>query len=274
MKQGQLSTMSGAVWIAYAATVGTLLVASLFPAERLWGFNWYGYFGWGARLVMLGVALVVPLALLQWRRIRSDDTETNERRTRERIPILPLTILVGVLAAAFYLLRTRTHFLGDGYQLLVSLQRGINHKPWEAGAFLIQSWVYALLGGSGEAQAQLALQLISGGAGLLLVLVTGFVSVHLFRSTEKRLLYSAGVMTGGYALLFFGYLESYPLFVLAVGSFCQIGLLIALGKASRWFVIPLLALAVSFHIFGVALVPGAIYLLFRNSAVGTRIAGW
>jgi tetratricopeptide (TPR) repeat protein len=253
--------------------VGILLIASFFPAERLWGFNWYGYFGWGTRLLMLGAAAVVSLMLMQWRRIRGDDSGPNEHGSKEWISVLALAIFVSVLATAFYLLRTRTHFLGDGYQLLASLQEGVNHKPWEAGAFLIQRWVYALLGGSGEAPAELALLLISGGAGLLLALVTGFVSVRLFRSTEKRLLYSAGVMTGGYALLFFGYLESYPLFVLAVGGFCQIGLLIALGKASRWFVIPLLALAVSFHIFGVALLPGAIYLFFRNSAVGARIAG-
>jgi len=273
MKHRRQSFVSEAVWMVYGATLSLMWLASFFTSERLWGFNWYGYFGWGTRLVLLGAA-AVPLILMQWQGRRSDDSGLNERGTKRWISVVALAVLVGVLAVAFYLLRTRTHFLGDGYQVLTSLQSGVNHKPWEAGTFLIQSWVYALLGGGSEAQAELALQLISIGAGLLLALVTCFVSVHLFRSTERRLLYSAGVMTGGYALLFFGYLEAYPLFVLAVGSFCQAGLLIALGKVSRWFVIPLLALAVSFHIFGVALVPGAIYLLFRNSAVGARIAGW
>ena len=272
MKQKQPGSVSGSVWTGYAVTVGILFVASFFPAERLWGINWYGYFGWGVRLIMLGTAAVAPLIFGRWQRLR-DDPGTDERSSKLRVFVLAWSILTGLMAAAFYLLRARTHFLGDGYQLLASLQGGVNHKPWEAEAYLLQAWVYDLLGKSGETRAELALQLISGGSGLLLALVTGIVSVHLFRCTEKRLLYAAGVMTGGYTLLFFGYLESYPLFVLAVGIFFQIGLLIALDKVSRWFVIPLLALSISFHIFGVALVPGAVYLLVRNTAIGTRIAG-
>jgi tetratricopeptide (TPR) repeat protein len=165
------------------------------------------------------------------------------------------------------------HFLGDGYQLLASLQSGVNYKPWETGTFLIQKSVYAILGGQGMETAERALQITSWMSGLLFALVSAFVGARLFSDNSRRLLYLFGVTLGGYALLFFGYLESYPLFVLVVGCLFQVGLLMAQDRMSRWYLLPLLAAAAFCHIFAVALLPGALYLLLRGTPMGNRFAG-
>jgi len=73
-------------------------------------------------------------------------------------------------------------------------------------------------------------------------------------------------------LLFFGYLESYPLFVCAVGWFCLVGLMVSRGRAPRWLPLIPLALAALFHIFAVVLLPAAVFILLHGSSWGNRIA--
>jgi tetratricopeptide (TPR) repeat protein len=258
----------GIVWSCYLATVAVMLAASFFPEQRLWGFNWYGYFGWTGRTLLLVVALGGGL-LARTLAVRSQNDLGD--RSQNYYPVLALALLI-VVGFGFYFARGRTHFLGDGYQLLAWLEEGIHHKPWEKGTFAIQDGIYSVLGKTGKENALLALQITSYAAGFVFWGVTALTASRLFQSTGRRLLYLIGVGTGGYALLFFGYLESYPLFVSSVGIFCQLGLLVALDRTSRWWLLPALGLAALFHIFAVALLPGAIYLIFRDTAIGRKIA--
>ncbi len=256
------------IWGCYGASIVVFLAASFFPEQRLWGLNWYGYFGWTGRLILLVMALAGGLGVRYFSaRPRSEDS--GEARNYYPVIAVVLLLLVGL---GFYLGRGRTHFLGDGYQLLSWLQEGIHNKPWEKGTFAIQDLVYATVGKTGQGNALIALQVVSYMAGLLFWGVTALAAGRLFRSTGQRLLYLIGVGTGGYALLFFGYLESYPLFVCAVGIFCQVGLLAARGHISRWWLLPALVPAGLFHIFAVALLPAAIYLIARDTALGRKIA--
>jgi tetratricopeptide (TPR) repeat protein len=77
-----------------------------------------------------------------------------------------------------------------------------------------------------------------------------------------------GLASGGYALLFFGYFESYPLFVTALLIFSLVGLLITTGQLNRSWIIPPLALAGAFHIFAVGLLPAAVYVMVRDTSAG------
>jgi tetratricopeptide (TPR) repeat protein len=270
MKQKSSASVGGAIWLSYAVTLGVMLLASLMPAGRLWGLNWYGYFSWYGPLILVVLGIAVPMLLSR----RKDCFPVDPGDGPAAKPFWPMAALLTILfTCAYVVFSARMHFLGDGYQLLASLQSGVNHKPWETGTFQIQKSVYTLLGGQGEEAAERALQITSWASGLLFALVSAFVSTRLFSNRGRRLLYFLGATTGGYALLFFGYLESYPLFILAVGCLFQLGLLIAQGRLSRWLILPLIALAAFLHIFTVALLPGAVYLLLRGTPTGARIAG-
>ncbi len=264
-RQSQAEPGAWALWLVYGCTVWFIFAAAFFPEDRLWGINWYGYFSWYGPLILLLTGTALPLVLIL--RKGTPDSEIEK-------PFWPTALLLTALFGVVYVVfSARLHFLGDGYQLLTSLQSGVNHKPWESGTFLIQKWVYAVLGSDGEKMAEFALQIVSYASGIAFVLVSALASVRLFSSYGRRVLYFLGVNTGGYALLFFGYLESYPLFVLTVGSFFQIGLLVSQDKLSRWLILPLLGAAAFFHIFTVALLPGALYLFLRGTPTGKRIAG-
>ncbi|MCK4461803.1 MAG: hypothetical protein KAW46_08350, partial [candidate division Zixibacteria bacterium] len=121
-------------------------------------------------------------------------------------------------AVLFYFLRARTHFLGDGYTLLSSLatDQATAMKIREYGESLLHIWLENLIGGDGQAAALLSYQIISIAAGLLFVIVTALFASKLFERTADRVLFLLGVCTGGYMLLFFGYVENYSLFVLSV----------------------------------------------------------
>ena len=89
-----------AATITYLITIGILLAASFFPEQRLWGLNWYGYFDWPARFLLLLVGVVVPLALARSRWISRIE---SEKESKGRASFLLVALLVTVVYfLAFY----------------------------------------------------------------------------------------------------------------------------------------------------------------------------
>jgi len=255
--------------VNYVAAVAVFYVASFFPEERLWGFNWYGFFGWYGPLVLLALGLLAPLIVAARDKRPGADKQVGGRTGTY---VFGASLVCTLVLIGFVVFHGRTHFLGDGYQLLAWVEGGKHLKPWEGGAFAVQRWLYAGVGGGGEADAATALRLTSWGSGFLFLTATVIGSFRLFPDNSRRLLTLLGLASGGYALLFFGYYESYPLFVAAVLIFSLTGLLIAVGHLSRAWLLPALALAAVCHIFSVGLLPAAAYLLFRDTSPGRWIA--
>ncbi len=261
------------VVFAYALTVALVLVASFFPEERLWGFSWYAYLGWPGRLILLLVALTALPALD--RLLRDRGRSFKRSRRSERNFSVAAVIVTAVVGLAFYLLRARTHFLGDGYLLLIRLAEGTHPiRPWNPAVYWVQDWMCGLVGNEGESSARLAFQIISYGSGLLFLAAAGLAAARLFDSFRSRLLFLLGAASGGYMLVFFGHVENYPLFVLMVAVFALTGMLAARGLISRWWVLLPLLLATPLHPFSAALVPGAVYLLAQPTDFGRWVAAW
>lgn len=254
-----------AVSTVYLATVAVFYAASFFSQERLWGLNWYGFFSWYGPLILLGLALGAWVIALQ-----SDTGWISRHLDGASAAWFAWSAgAVSLLFVVTYIMfRAQTHFLGDGYQLLAWLENGVHFKPWESGTFVVQRWLYALIGGAGKDDAITALRFASWGSGLLFLMCSAIVSYLIFRDNARRLLMLGGLASGGYALLFFGYFESYPLFVTALLIFSLTGLLITTGRLNRFWIIPPLALAGAFHIFAVGLLPAAVYIMVHNTSVG------
>jgi len=98
---------------------------------------------------MLTTGLAVTLYLL-WRPIKSDpadsvNADSDHRFAFEVISGLPLAGLL------FVLLRSRTFFMGDGYQVLSKLHDTPRLvKVWDTVTYGIQRLVYDLTGVPGE----------------------------------------------------------------------------------------------------------------------------
>jgi len=113
---------------------------------------------------------------------------------------------------------------------------------------------------------------ISIGAGVIALLATMFASAKLFDATRSRVLFLLGMLSGGYMLLFFGYVENYSLLSLSIVIYSCLGMLIAQDKITRWWILVPQAAAVFFHILGVILVPATFFLLSRETKVARRFA--
>ena len=89
-------------------------------------------------------------------------------------------------------------------------------------------------------------------------------SRKVYSSLFSRLVFVLILATGGYSLLWFGYVENYSLFVFSVGIYCLVGHLAITEKISHyWIIIPLI-LAIIMHIMGVTLIPSAFYILLTR----------
>jgi len=172
----------------------------------------------------------------------------------------------------FYLLRVQTHFLGEGYNLLTQFEKGIHLVKFTGwGESLMHIKLQSLLGGDNITDSLASFRIISIASGLGWVLFVLYSARRLFERTLYRNLFVLGLITGGYMLLFFGYVEYYSCFGTAVGIFSLTGVMAARRKINRWFILPPLALAIFCHVFGLLLVPAAVYILLSKSKFGARL---
>lgn len=265
--------------LVYFLSLSLVFIGSFFTGYRTWGVNTWGYFPFYVRAALLVIGVIAPF-LIGF--TKADRMTARENGSDRYVALLALAV-AGLLAVAFYLLRAKTHFLGDGYQMISRLGEGDYLKHREFGESLVHVWAKNLLGLSGVEGARASYQTVSIAAGVLFLGLVAVFSRMLFERSGRRWLFFLGLSSGGYMMLFFGYVENYSLFVLSVVLFTLAGLLIAKGRLNRWLILPLLLLAIFFHILGMTLIPGAVYLLVAKTALarrlakqkaGFRLAGW
>jgi len=264
------------IYIAYYLTLTAYLIASFFPELRIWGINWWAFYPGWVRWGLFGLGLVIPVFVhLVGKRLETPSVKT-ERGGRDRMYFVVAALATLVAALLFYLLRARTHFQGDGYTLLSGLAKDspFAMKTREFGESIVHIGLKDLIGGDGQTAALLSYQIISIAAGLFFVLLAAWFSYKLYERMAERLLFLLGLGTGGYMLLFFGYVENYSLFVLSVLAFTLTGLLIAQRKIRRFWILPPLAASVFFHILGVTLLPAALCIWIGPSRLGRTIQRW
>lgn len=251
-------------------SLGTIFVASVVGASWLWGFNWYSYFDWFAWLGLAAAVLIVPVVMRGGAADREELVPTQSS-ARSLYPLYSF-IMTLVASAAFVSFPCETHFLGDGMLLLSRLETGGPPiRPWNPGAYFVQDFVFGMFDSGGPETARLTFRVISWIAGVIFSASLLAVSARLFAGMRERVLFTLGGLTGGYALLFFGYVENYPLFVLCVALFALSGLLVLRGELGRfWPVLPMV-IGGLFHPYAVIMIPGCIYLLGRNTSLADRL---
>ena len=250
----------------HTATVLALLAASFFPELRLWGFHVQAYLPLWAKILLAAIALL-PLLLLRTRLLAGRDDSAPPGPGRSEYPLLACTILL-LLVGLFIVFRARAHFLGDGYTLLSILSaEDPLFKMREVGESLAHIWLKKAVGLEGEPGALLSFRIIAVTGGVVFTVSVLLAAARLYERTLDRLLFALGLLTGGYMLLFFGYVEYYALFVTTVAVFALVGLAVARGRLALWWLLPPLVVATFFHVLGVTLVPAAAYLFLRRLPV-------
>lgn len=167
---------------------------------------------------------------------------------------------------------TATHFLGDGYLLLGSLVSPPHVvKLRSLVASLPQEFMLRLLGERNFDSALTSYRLVAYAVGFLFAGLSVWVATKEFRSTIARVLFLLSMLSGGYALLFFGYVENYALFANATLAVCAVGILVVTGSI-RWYWLVLAYLfAQVMHIFGAVFLPAVLLALLYSTSLGRKV---
>jgi len=257
----------------YYLTVGLFLIGTAAPQGRVWGFNWWAYLPtvWQALLGLVALAGGPVLWFLVGRLYHRESREGSDRPSEGfGYVAVPYVVLSAVL---FLLFPGRTHFLGDGYQLLTRLADGLGSvKSWDVGASWLNNLVFSLTSGDNQQRALTAYRLISVISGILTFGVVAIAAGKLFEDRLRRVLFLVGVTTGGYSLMFFGYVENYALLITMLALYAFLGLRALRGHISAWWTLPVLAVATALHIFGLLLLPSFGYLVLRSTPPARRLA--
>ncbi len=100
-------------------------VSSFLPKSRLWGINHLAYFPLWVRLVFTlpGLLILVPWVNSRVHKLLDRILSFFQRILPKR-EVLTASLLAVISMFFFWLLRTRTYFLGDGYALISFLRSG------------------------------------------------------------------------------------------------------------------------------------------------------
>jgi Tfp pilus assembly protein PilF len=238
------------------------LAASFFPHLRLWGINQLGYFSMQFRLGITAVGLLILIPRINgmladvlasvFARVALGFKKVNKYLIFSGFSLLGLIF--------FWLLRSRTPLLGDGYLRAGELKMGLLLSVTEPLDFYLHLLIYRLLGLGGYTTYAL-LSCIAGAIGVFLILL--LCDVWGRDGKEKVLIFSI-LATMGSIQLFFGYVESYSFMFVALLTYVLFGLRYLKGMSSFLWPSLFFLLAVSFHLTALFVLPSLVYLAFST----------
>ena len=255
--------------LLFALTVLLRLIPLFMPEIRLWGMNHLLFIpdipavafvlvwltavtlsigGWGSSF---GIALAERFNTLLF-----------ERSNR----LLPRAAITAILTLLFIVFAAPMHFLGDGYDLLATLGSETRSivKPSEMGASYIILGLQSILGGVSEENTLTAFRIVSVASGAISVwlffLLAGVISEHPVR----RLFIFTAAVGSGTLLLFFGYVETYPLLWPVTVGYLYFGLrYLKAGNGPLW-PLPFLLIGMIIHVQSVILLPSYLFLILSR----------
>ncbi len=223
-------------------------------SPSLWGINLLSYFDWSVclpvALASLAAAFIVILL----------GTAANLHRQLKRLVlyfIIPITLL-----AVFYLLRAKTHYLGDGLLRIKELEIGVWWLPTEPLAQAANYLVYKITSSLFGFNATTAVEVVSYLGGIFYYFaLLGFVKTAVRNSTTQLLAFIL-LYFSGMTVLFCGYAETYMLLPGLMALFFTAGVKAAQGKSSPLLTLFLFLLLVFFHFKSLILAPCVAYLAY------------
>ncbi len=244
-----------------------ILQASASPGPRAWGLHLTGFLDPPIRILVItvlgaGVAASVMLLLAPLARAPQGRGATEPVRTANGVPLGYQIAFLAAYGTLLWCLRTRTHFLGDGQLWLTGLREG--SLPASPEALAQATWLAAsgLLRSLGAPLATLAL--VSIACGLAAAALLWRIAREIMRGEGGFITAFLLLLTLGITQLFFGYIESYPVAIVAILAYMLAGLRYANRGKGVALLILSFGIAVSVHLVSLYLTPSLVFLIWRE----------
>ncbi len=241
----------------------------LYPDGRFWGFN---------HLIFLPNTFAIIYAIIAVLALTAPFFKSTSRMSeafienfsriffKSKYKYLYRLIFIAIMGGLFIIFAAPTHFLGDGYLQIANLasKTGMIHKWSEKGITLLVDTVQGFLGEKGEQTAITAFQILSFLAGLISINFYFLIADTLTENKGLRVLTFCVLLFSGALLLFFGYIESYPLLIACYSAFIYFGL--KYYKKGKGIIFSLVALIVgiALHLQLIMAVPAILFLLLSR----------
>ena len=266
--------MSAPALIA-AAFVALHLLAAHLPMSAVWGVHFLAYYPLWVQVAVAAVAVCLMAPSPHGRRVLVRIAEILDaacsRQMGRGVRGLSRGILASVGTAAFLLLRSASHLLGDGYLYLHELPREtirVDHSP-------LSFWLVKALfevGSVASLDPEDAYRLYSYLAGLAYLLAVVPIVRTVAAGRRGRAIAAAILLTPGYLQLFCGYVEIYAMAYAGVALYILVGLRVLKGTLPWWVAAGVAGLLLPLHFILLSLVPSLLFLVAAAPAGSGRAA--
>lgn len=237
-------------------------VSSFLPKSRLWGINHLAYFPLWVRLAFTipGLLILVPWVNSRVYKLLEQILSFFQRILPKR-EVLTASLLAVISMFFFWLLRTRTHFLGDGALVISLLEKGqLFVKGSEPLEILSHLYLYKFLRPFFTPSAEAiytALSILAGGAFVILLF---FLTKTISEDRSDRLFTFCIFLFAGTTELFLGYAEHYTLTYVSILTYLFFSIRYLQRKAKIYLPILFCALSMSLHFSAAYLLPSLLFL--------------
>lgn len=239
-------------------------VSSFFPSARLWGINHLAYFplGVGILLTVLFLFFLIPKINSKIQDLFRIPFDLIYKLTLGKSKNLWFVLFSLISSLFFWVFRTRTHLLGDSYQVISDLESGEFFVKWsELGEGLIHIYLYKLLNPLFNIDAATLYELSSCFFGGIFVFLIFLLVDFLGEDKWDKLFLFLLIAFMGSIQLFCGYAEHYSFSYILIFAFIFLSIKYLKGEGKTFFPVLLFALAVFSHISSSYLLP-SVFLLY------------
>lgn len=250
--------------ISILLTLALLGIAYFCPLKSMWGINHLQFLPEMFFFLYSSIVIFVVYILFgPYPQKLSDKIFANINQWLWGESILPRLFVISGCVVILYSFRIETHLLGDSFTWLAVFGQGnsYTHKMTEPGSIFILRQLQHLLGGYTEQTALTAFSILSIFSGA--IYIYNFISIvgHLSSNIFIRILGLATILFSGSILLFFGYVEFYPILWACVSVFINSSLVFIKKGGSLLTVLLTYCLSVLMHLQALYFLPGVVYLL-------------
>jgi len=241
------------------------------PQARLWGFNHLNFGPPLLTVIYFAGGIIALIVLLMNSREKTISVYDNLAESLLNKNFHRKWIVFAFLAGIiFWLARMPVNLLGDGYNLIYSLNgdKPVIFKWSEIGAIKVVFYVSRLLPFSGIELGKNAYALVSVISGGITVGFLGGIAYVIGTDHRSRLFALCLLLFSGWLLLFFGYVEHYPLLWVFASGYLFFGLRYLKGKGNIIPATAMLLAASAMHLQFLFFLPAHLALIISRGPAG------
>ncbi len=242
-------------------------ISILVTSEGMWGINHLNFLP-AIYSYLYGIIFCLILYLITFRRPEYflDNVIEKVNQCLWMNGSLWRFIISGIATVFFIAFPVRVHLLGDGYTWLANLGSGelYIHKWTEPGSLYLIRKLQSIFGSYSRETALMSFRILSYISGFTYIYNIIGIAGKIAGQSQTRLISLSTFLFSGSILLFFGYVEFYPLLWALLAITVNLSLMyLEKRRYLLWVWVAYLA-SVLAHLQALYFLPGILYLTIQN----------